>query len=216
MSGFNRARGAVASMIAYAARMGVDPDFIARILGRPAEEFDYVNTAEDFVRLAVCPLGIVRPDIALGTQAINISNNMTSLALVADSRRAMPLAANRVRRLLLETVQATMMSSRVKGALSEQLSSYSVMRNDRATENLYDDLRAAGLPLPEMVGPAFEVSGYRAGMYDLRTIVSLSPSDPDRYDLVTIGPKGIAPPSRSAPANCRRLLLYDPGDRLNP
>lgn len=67
-----------------------------------------------------------------------------------------------------------------------------------------------------IVGPTFEISGYRAGIYDLRTIVSLSSTDPDRYDLATLGPRGIAPPSRSPPPNCRRLFLFDRQDRLNP
>jgi hypothetical protein len=216
VSGFNRARGAASSVIDYATEMGISGDFIGRILGRPVEEFDYIDTVDQFIRLSVCPLGIARPSVPLATQAINVSNNMTSLAAVAAELRSTPIAANVIRRYLLETVQAGMMSLNVKGALSDQLASYSVMRNERATASLYDDLRAAGVPLPAIVGPTFEITGYRAGVYDLRTIVSLSSEDPDRYSLATLGPKGIAPPSRSPPPNCRRLFLFDRQDQLNP
>jgi hypothetical protein len=109
-----------------------------------------------------------------------------------------------------------MQSFRVKGALAEQLASYSVMRVSSAIDNLYADLRAAGLPLPEIVGPVFEVSGYQIGVYSMQCVVSLSLEDPDKYDVAIKGPKGLARAFRSTPQNCGRLFLYDQEAVINP
>jgi hypothetical protein len=43
------------------------------------------------------------------------------------------------------------------------------MRSKDEVDRLYDDLRAAGVALPELVGPTFEVSpSTRAGRYRVR------------------------------------------------
>jgi len=90
------------------------------------------------------------------------------------------------------------------------------MRVEQAVKNLYADLRAAGVPLPEIVGPIFEVSGYQIGIYSLTCVASLSPTDPDKYDVVIKGPKGMARAYHSAPDGCRRLFLYDRDAVINP
>jgi hypothetical protein len=79
-----------------------------------------------------------------------------------------------------------MSALKVNGALFEQFASYSVMRVERSIDRLYADLRAAGVRLPEIVGPVFEVSGYQVGGQDAQCFVSPRRTIP------------IATPSRSA------------------
>ena len=89
-------------------------------------------------------------------------------------------------------------------------------RNDRLVNEVYSSLKATGLPLPGFSSSTFDVQGYSAGVYRLSCTVSLSGSEPNQYDLVLVGPNGLAPPARSAPNHCRWLFRFDPGDVINP
>ncbi|MCX7364999.1 MAG: hypothetical protein NTV97_24640, partial [Alphaproteobacteria bacterium] len=100
-------------------------------------------------------------------------------AVRAKSARITAMTAQQARRYILENVQRNMILLDVKGALTAQLASYSVMRDERAIDNLYADLRAAGVRLPRIVGPVFEVEGYQVGEGETQCFVSLSLDDPD-------------------------------------
>ncbi len=214
--GFYMGRAGASLIMQYAAAVGIEPAFIARFLGRSAESFEYVETVRTFLSLDVCPIGLGRPAISVAQQATNICNHSTGWLSPVTSAQATPMTAQQARLRLLEYVQSNMQSFNVRGALADQLASYSVMRVERAIEDLYADLRAAGVPLPEIVGPVFEVGGYQIGIYNLKCVVSLSLDDPDKYDVVIEGPKGMARAYRATPEGCRRLFLYDQDAVINP
>ena len=218
LDGFALAREVEVSLIAYLGRIGIDPHFMNQMLVQQRDQFNFVDSADRFISLGICPRGIDRPAVPADQQAINLSRNLTARSQAASSSppQAVPLPDDQVRRHLLEAMQARMASSGVKGALSAQLTSYDVMRNKRAIELLYDDLRAVGLPLPVIVGPTFEITGDPAAPEDLRIVVSLSLEDPDKFSLVTLGPTGLSPPARLPPSNCPRLSLFDRQYMLNP
>jgi hypothetical protein len=119
------------------------------------------------------------------------------------------------RRYLLWQVRQSLASSNVRGALVAELAAIARARDDAVTAT-YTELRAAGAPLPEILGPTFEVKGFGAGAFDLSCLVSLSPDDPDRFDAVLQGPAGFIKPARPGPASCGRLLSFDRGEVLNP
>jgi hypothetical protein len=214
--GFHLARAGAALLMQYSVDMGIDQAFVAQLLARATESFDYLTKDGSFLALRVCPIGLGRPPIGPAEQATNICNHATGWLSPVTSSQARPMTARQVKRNLLEYIQSNMLSFRVKGPLVDQLASYSVMRVDSAIDNLYADLRAAGLPLPEIVGPVFEVGGYQVGIYDMQCVVSLSLEDPDKYDVAIKGPKGIVRAFRSAPAACGRLFLYDQEALINP
>src|SRR5581483_11268415 len=94
-----------------------------------------------------------------------------------------------------------------------QLASGAVMRVQAEIDRLYDDLRAAGVALPDIVGPTFEVTGFAA---ETACYVSLSPDDADSFDVAGFGPRGFVDPPHEPPANSRRLFRYDKDDVVNP
>jgi hypothetical protein len=104
-----------------------------------------------------------------------------------------------------------MQATKGRGRLTAQLASG--MRNKDEIDRLYDDLRAAGVALPEIVGPTFEVTG---GPSEATCYVSLSPAEPDIYDVALFGARGFSDPPRLPPENSRRLFLYDRNDVVNP
>jgi hypothetical protein len=117
---------------------------------------------------------------------------------------------------LLQRLQENMQSSNAKGRLAAQLANGAVMRVKDEIDRLYDDLRAAGVALPNIVGPTFEVGSKESGVYEARCYVSLSSDDPDNFDVAVQGPRGFAEPARVPPQNSRRLFLFDRDDIINP
>lgn len=214
--GFNEARGGASRLFRYGLVMGIDPILLARIIGQPPEIFEYVDRTADFVGFAVCPAELSRPPLSGAEQATNICNNATGGLDPVSVSHAVSIDASQARRLLLELVQRNLLQSQSRGALAVQLASYSVMRDNEQKARLYTDLRAAGVPLPELVGPVYRVGGFQAGNYEMECLVSLSLEEPDRYDAVIIGPGGIEPPPRAAPQGCRRLFLYPINHLINP
>ncbi len=120
------------------------------------------------------------------------------------------------KRQLLEHLRRNIESLGLKGALATQLGTSARSPYDRVVDALYDDLRAAGVPLPEIVGPTFEVLGYAAGAYEMQCHVSYSLRDPDRYDVAIQGPTGLSRAFKFAPQQCGRLFLFDRNDVINP
>lgn len=214
--GFSEAMVATSAVILYAAELGIDPRFVASMLTKRQDEFAYVNTTEEFLALKVCPIGLERPAISPAEQALNICNHSTGWTDPATLSQVRAMTPRQAKRHMLENIQQNMTSLKVSGALSDQLASYAVMRDERSIDKLYDDLRAAGVRLPEIVGPVFEVSGYRSGGQEVQCFASLSTDDPNRYSVALRRPAKWSHPDRSAPRDCRGLYLHDRDAVINP
>jgi hypothetical protein len=214
LQGFADARGGAAQLVKYAGDMGLPPNFVASLMGRPVEEFQYIETVGQFLSFHVCPIGLGKPSTRLETQARNVCINSmgTPEQPLAIEVRAIP--QSQARQYLLERLQASMQaSSRARGRLAAQLASGAVMRVQAEIDRLYDDLRAAGVALPDIVGPTFEVTGFPS---DAACFVSLSPDDADSFDVVAFGARGFTDPPHEPPANSRRLFRYNKADVVNP
>jgi hypothetical protein len=209
LQGFTDARGGAAMLVRYAADMGLPPAFVANLMARPVEEFQYVETIGEFLALNLCPVGLERPALPMSHQAVNVCNNSLATPAPLSAFIVGPITAPQVRRYMLERVQEGMNAARTRGKLADQLATWSVMRIREEVDNLYDDLRAAGVALPELVGPTFEVSLNQSGRVRPACYVSLSPTDPDRYEVVLQGERGLTEAIRKPPANARRMFLFD-------
>jgi len=215
LQGFADARGGAAMLIKYAADMGLPPTFVATLMARPVEEFQYVETIGEFLALNLCPIGLERPPLPMSHQAVNICNNSLATPAPLSAFIVGPIAAPQVRRFMLERVQDGMNTAKAKGKLADQLATWSVMREKEEVDRLYDDLRGAGVALPEIVGPTFEVAINQDGSYRAACYVSLSATDPDKYDVVVQGARSLLGTTHKPPANARRMFLYDRHDVVN-
>jgi hypothetical protein len=215
LQGFADARGGAAMLIRYAADLGLPPTFVANLMARPVEEYQYLETIGEFLELNLCPIGLERPSLSMSHQAANVCNNSLPTPAPVSSMIVGPIAGPQVRQYMLERVQDGLNAAKAKGRLADQLATWSVMRTREEVDKLYDDLRAAGVALPEIVGPTFEVAINQGGRYRAACYVSLSATDPDRYDVVLQGPRSLADATRQPPANARRLFLYDRRDVAN-
>jgi hypothetical protein len=216
LQGFTDARGGTAMLAKYAGDLGLPPNFVANLIGRPVESFQYVETVGQFLSFHVCPIGIGRPAISIDVQARNICENSTGGSIPADQLVATPIPIAQAKLNLLQRVQENMQSSKSKGRLAAQLANGAVMRVKDEIDRLYEDLRAAGVALPDIVGPTFEIGSKASGTYETRCYVSLSPDDPDNFDVAMQGPRGLVEPPRLPPENARRLFLFDRDDVINP
>jgi hypothetical protein len=216
LQGFTDARGGAAMLAKYAGDLGLPPNFVANLIGRPVDQFLYIETVGQFLSFHVCPIGIGRPAIPIDMQARNICNNSIGVSGHAEAliATAMPLAQAKLN--LLQRLQENMQSSKTRGRLAAQLANGSVMRVKEEIDRLYEDLRAAGVALPDIVGPTFEIGSKASGTYETICYVSLSSDDPDVYDVAILGPRGFAEPRRLPPESCRRLFLFDRDDVINP
>lgn len=214
--GFSMARGGASALVRYASTMGIDPSFIARLLGRTPEQWEYVEATWSFITLQVCPIGLERPRLSPVAIAANICNNATagfSPASLSQVRQFTPRAG---KRHMLEQVQQNIESFSMKGPLVVQLRAVLAARDNELIDAVYNDLRSAGIPLPEPLGAMFMVSGYSAGEYALECHASFSSDNPERFDVVLNGPEGALKPLQSPPPACPGLFLYDEDDILNP
>lgn len=216
MQGFADARGGAASLVKYAAQMGLPPSFVASLIGRPPDQFQYVETVGQFLSLGVCPIGLTRPSIAIEEQAKNICSNSMRHADLDPDLQVRLLPAPQVKRYLLERVQAQIVASRARGRLAGLLANASVMRVTEEIDHLYNDLRGAGMALPELVGPTFEVLLKRGDVVEPACYVSLSTDDPDVFDVAISGQKGLTEPVYLPPENARRLFLFAKSTVVNP
>lgn len=214
--GFSVARGGAAALVAYGAVMGISTTFLARLLGQPPDQWEYVDTANQFAELDVCPLGVNRPPISPPAIATNICNHATGWFSPATPAQARPLAPREAKRHLLEQVQRNVEALSLKGPLAGQLMAVLASRDQNLIDSVYADLRSAGISLPDLPGPTFEVDGYATGGYTLRCYVSFSSDSPDKFDVVLQGPAGLTKPFQTPPAHCPWLFRYDRDDMLNP
>ena len=216
LQGFSDARGGAAELVKYAGDLGLPPNLVSSIIGRPTEDFNYIESIGQFLSLRICPIGVGRPPIALPVQARNVCDHSTGWRdpeLLLDARE-IPVAQAKL--YMLERLQENMRAAKARGRLADQLGDGAVMRVKEETDRLYDDLRAAGVALPEILGATFEVGRQRAGGYEVVCYVSLSHDDPDKYNVVARGPRGLTDPPLSPPENARRLFLFGRDDMINP
>lgn len=218
--GFNEAKGAAARLVHYATFLGVDAGFIARMLGRPPEVWDYADTVGKFIDLRICPSGLRHSLPQYEQRVLNMCSNILGDTVLPATSVGQPqireMMHTEAKRHLLAHVQQNIATFNVRGPLAKQLAGVVSSRDDKLVDSTYADLRAAGLVLPELVGPTFEVRGLTAAEFDLECIVSLSSDDPDRFDIVLTGSAGFIRPTRPGPPSCGRILGFDRDDVINP
>jgi len=216
VKGFSMARGGASALMRYAATMGVDAGFVARLLARSPEEWEYIDTDQQFVALQACPIGLGLPRLSPQAFAANICNHSTGWIGAASPSQARQLSPRDARRHMLEQVQGNIEAFSGKGPLVTQLKAVLAVRDDLLVEGVYNDLRTAGIALPELLGSFFEVSGYSSGPYQIDCHVTFSRDNPSKFSVSLQTPEGLVKPFQSPPANCPALFLYDRDDVLNP
>ncbi len=200
----------------YAADLGVDPGFIAQLLARPPDNWLYVDTNEMFLTVGACPSGPEPPLGRLEQQAVNVCNHASG---AGSCRRSLPGATDvgpRSQANLLEQVQRNIASANVKGPLVGQLAGVLASRDDRLIDSVYSDLRAAGISLPDQVGRCFIVSGYSFGELQAECHVTLSTSQPEKFDFVWWSGAWAFPPVHLPAADVPGPLPVRQLEVLNP
>jgi hypothetical protein len=214
--GFNVARGGSAALVHYAAQLGIDLAFIARMIGQPADLWEYIDSDEAFVTLRVCLRGLEKYPSNPAAIAANICNHATGGAVRASPLQARSLSAREMRRQLLERVRDVAEAASAKGPLANQLGAVLASRDDALVESVYVGLRSASVPLPEISNANYEVSGYSLGVFAIECRVSFARSDPAKYDVVLVSPAGLVRPAQTAPGACPGLFLFDRDETINP
>jgi hypothetical protein len=215
--GFGLGKAGASALIRFVADLGVDPGFIAQLLGRPPDTWLYIDTTEMFLTVGACPSGRELPLGRLEQQAVNVCNHASGGGGVVETSQARPMTARDAKRHLLEQVQRNIQSANVKGPLVGQLAGVLASKDDRLIENVYSDLRAAGIALPDPVGRSFMVSGYAFGELQAECHVNLSGDEPNKFDFVLIiSGVGLSRPLALPPPMCPGLFRYDGQEVLNP
>lgn len=214
--GFSVARGGASALVRYAAQMGIDVAFVARMMGQPPDAWEYVDTDEEFVTLRICPLGLQRLPSNAPVIAANICNHATGGLGRASSLQARALSQREARRHLLERVRDSAEAASAKGPMTTQLAAVLASRDEALVETIYGGLRSAGVPLPEVLGANYEVTGYSLGGVPLECHVSFSRDNPAKFDVALVSTEGLLKPFQTAPAACPALFLFDSDETLNP
>jgi hypothetical protein len=198
--GFSVARGGAAALLRYAAQMGVDMAFVARMMGQPPDAWDYLDSDEEFVTLRVCPLGLEKRPSNPAAVAANICNHATGGLGHATPLQARSLSPRESRRQLLERVRDMAQAASIKGLLGSQIGAVLGQRDEALVEAVYGGLRGAGVPLPEIHGANYQVTGYAMGALAVECHVSFERGDLPKYDVVLMSADGLIKPFQTAPA----------------
>ena len=209
--GVTEGRAASAVIIAYVMEMGVDPEDVLRALVRPPEDITYIETAGEFVSLGLCPVDLVAPHVTAAEQATNVCTNASQGVLPAWPDLIVQYTPMEARRLLIGQVAAQAGKANVRSGLATRLQQ--VLRGGRGTEAIYDELAAAGLPLPAMRARAYHLELPDGRM---SCLVTLSPSDRADYGVVLITPTGLVAPRALAPNGCPELFTFGHDEIINP
>lgn len=215
VAGFDVARAGAALIIRYVSDMGIEPTFAARLLGRPTEQFEYIATAASFVELQTCLTRPVAVQASPERQADNICANSIGGAARSGSGNVRPMSAAEARLVLLREVERQGASAGARSRFGDRFHAVLAAGEERALADLYDGLRVAALPLPDLSGTLYDVAATPAELR-MSCKVSLPAREPDAYDLVVIGPKGLSTPSRVAPERCRWMVRHAPAEVINP
>ncbi len=214
--GFAVARGGTAALVRYAASMGIDTSFVALVLGRPADQWTYVDSDRAFVMLDACPIGLGLPPISPPAIAANICNHATGWFQPASPSQARAVSTQESKKHLLGHIRDNVSAFSVRGPLVAQLQAVIDSRDSLLVDSVYDDLRNAGMALPEQFGRVYEVTGYSIAELDVQCHVSFQRDSPHRFGVVLIAPNGLMDALRPPPAACPGLFFYDQDDILNP
>jgi len=215
IAGFDVARGGASLLIRYVTDMGIDAGFAARLLGRPIDEFDYIATAGSFIELQTCLTQPVAVTVSVEQQADNICSNAIGPAGRSGGGKVRPTTAHDMRLALLREVERRSPASAANNRFVARFRAAMAAGEEKALSDLYEGLRAAGLPLLDLSGMIYDVAPTPATLRQ-SCKVSLSTGDPDIYDLVMVGPKGLSAPAHAAPARCRWMARHGPADLINP
>jgi len=216
VTGFTVARGGAAALVRYAVQMGIDPAFVARMMGQAPEAWEYIETAETFASLKVCPVGLTRRPTNPAAIAATICNNATGGLGQATAMQARPMSAREMRRHLLDQVRNTSEANIGKGLLTAQLGAVLAARDDSLLETVYAGLRSAGVPLPEVMSSNYEVTGYDFSGVPLECHVSFARDNPARFDVALATSSGLMKSFQSPPESCPELFLFEGSEILNP
>ena len=211
--GFDLARAGAAQMMRYVTDMGVSPGFVAGLVALPPEQWQYVETAADFLDLGIEPRGTWPSAGRLEVQAANVCSR--AIGQPVDPSRARRFSGRQAQRRLLEHVRNTVAGVDLRGPLAAQLSAVLETSDQRLIEGVYGDLRAAGLPLPTPGATHVEIPLPGGEGAALQCHVSLSAGDLDAFDLVIVSERGIARVDRLPTGVLARLLRHGPDDRIN-
>jgi hypothetical protein len=211
--GVTEGRAMSAVIISYVIEMGIEPAVVLRALVRPPDEMTFVETAGEFGSLGICPVGLSLPRATLAERAAHVCSNASQGHLPAWPDLVNEYTPMEARRLLLGQVAHDAGQAKVRAGVATRLQQ--VLRGGKGTEAIYDELAAAGLPLPVMRARAyfFEVPGAGAGRASC--LVTLSPGGPADYGVVLITSAGLAAPRLAAPAGCPELHLFGHDEVLN-
>lgn len=215
IAGFEMARAGASRIIRYLTDMGIDGGFAARLLGRPIDQFDYIATAGSFIELQTCLTRPVAVTASAERQADNICSNSIGPAARSGSGRVRPMTGHAVRLALLREVERQVMQSTANSRFIDRFRAIVAAGEEPALAGLYENLRAVGLPLPDLSGTTFDVTPMPASL-KLSCKVSLPVDHPDGYDLVVAGPNGLSAPPHAAPERCRWMARHAPADTINP
>jgi hypothetical protein len=127
-----------------------------------------------------------------------------------------PIRAHEARLHLLQHIHRNVETLGSAHGFAAHLAGVIDSRDRALIASTYAAMRAAGLPLPELGTFNYLTlsEGYAVGPYHVGCLVSLL--DEGAFDLVLMGPKGLAPAIRTAPRACPWLFRYDRRDRLVP
>lgn len=213
--GFDLARAGAAQMMRYVTDMGVAPAFVAGLVSLPPEQWQYVETAADFLDLGIEPRGTWPNAGRLEMQAANVCARALGQAASSDPSRARRFSGKQAQRRLLEHVRNTVAAVDLKGPLAAQLSAVLETSDLRLIEGVYGDLRAAGLPLPLPGNTHVEIAASGRDGAGVQCHVSLSAGDTDAFDVVILSERGIARVDRLPAGPVARLLRYAADDMIN-
>lgn len=209
--GVSEGRATSAVIIAYVMEMGIDPEGVLRALMRPPEDMTYTETAGEFVSLDVCPVGLPTSRATSAERATNVCTNASRGALAAWPDLIVEYTPMEARRLLLGEIFEQAAKANVRSGLATRLQQ--ILRGGRGTEEIYDELSAAGLPLPAMRARAYHLEPPNIRM---SCLVTLSPSERADYGVVLIMPDGLAAPRAVAPNDCPELFMFGRDEIINP
>ncbi len=211
--GFDLARTGAAQMMRYVTDMGVSPAFVAGLVALPPEQWQYVETAGDFLDLGIEPRGTWPGAGRLEVQAANVCGH--ALGQPVDPSRARRSTGRQAQRRLIEHVRNTVAGVDLKGPLAAQLSAVLDTSDQRLIDGVYGDLRAAGLPLPAPGTTHVEIPVPTGDGAPRQCHVSLSAGDLDTFDLVIVSERGIARVDRLPSGALARLLRHAADDKIN-
>ncbi len=213
---FGLAREGAAAVLRYAAHMGLESGFVARMLALAPDQWVYVDTVEAFLEVGACPLELETPLPRLEQQVLNICEHATGWRIPDEASLVKSMRLREAQRHLLEQLKRRIEVIDTSGPLVAQLSGVIGSQDHRLITSIYEDLRAAGVKLPRRQGQSFALDVPGVGGARRECYVNLSITQPDLFEMVAIGPLGAQENVIAPPRSCPRLYRYGNSAVLNP